>query len=393
MSKPDNLSELKRIVQKYLAGKSTPEEEEFLREYYQYFENRDIVLSKLTDDERQRLGAEMETALLQRIAHPHDGKIRKIITRIAVAASLIIFIASATYFILRPGSRQTQFKVQKVPDNDVLPGGNNAVLTLSDGTSIILNSAKNGMLARQGNIAVNKTADGQLVYDLSGPDNSALTARPGYNTISTPAGGQYQVILPDGSKVWLNAESSLKFPIVFTEGERHVELTGEGYFEVAKNAKSPFSVTMKKMKVEVLGTHFNIMAYADEASVNTTLLEGSVRIVKGKERAMLAPGQQARVSTNINVVNADIQEAIGWKEGYFIFKNEELHSVMRKLSRWYNVDVTYKGEIPAMFIGGKISRYKNISQVLEMLKLTGSIHFKLENSPNSAGKMRIIVMP
>ncbi|HEY0666589.1 MAG TPA: hypothetical protein VGD22_00350, partial [Sphingobacteriaceae bacterium] len=158
MSRSDNLSELKRIIQKYLSGKSTPEEEEFLRAYYQYFESQDDFVNMLTADERQRLEAEMETALLQRIAHPEDGKIRKIITRIAVAASLIIFIASSTYFILRSGSRQTQVKVHKVPDKDVLPGGNHAVLTLSDGTSIILNSAKNGMLARQGNIAINKAA-------------------------------------------------------------------------------------------------------------------------------------------------------------------------------------------------------------------------------------------
>ncbi|HEY0769949.1 MAG TPA: FecR domain-containing protein [Sphingobacteriaceae bacterium] len=393
MSRSDNLSELKRIIQKYLSGKSTPEEEEFLRAYYQYFESQDDFVNMLTADERQRLEAEMETALLQRIAHPEDGKIRKIITRIAVAASLIIFIASSTYFILRSGSRQTQVKVHKVPDKDVLPGGNHAVLTLSDGTIIVLNSAKNGMLAQQGNIAVNKAADGQLVYDLSGPDNSALTTRPGYNTISTPAGGQYQVILPDGSKVWLNSESSLKFPVVFTGGERHAELTGEGYFEVAKNEKSPFTVTVNKMKVEVLGTHFNIMAYTDEASVNTTLLEGSVRILKGKERAMLTPGQQARVSTNINVENADIQEAVGWKEGYFIFKNEELRSVMRKLSRWYNVDVKYEGEIPVTVFGGRISRYKNISQVLKLLELTGAIHFKIENASAGENKAQILVMP
>jgi len=202
-----------------------------------------------------------------------------------------------------------------------------------------------------------------------------------FNTISTPVGGQYTVVLPDGSKVWLNAASSLKFPTAFTGTERRVELTGEGYFEVAKNKHMPFKVNFNREEVEVLGTHFNISAYPDEAVTRTTLLEGSVRISKNNIKKILVPGQQAISSMQtggFNIAEVNTDEAIAWKNGLFLFHNENIRSIMKKIARWYNVDVNYQGSFTNQEYGGRISQSKNLSEILKNLELTGTIHFKIE---------------
>jgi ferric-dicitrate binding protein FerR (iron transport regulator) len=220
-----------------------------------------------------------------------------------------------------------------------------------------------------------------------------------YNTISTPRGGQYQLMLADGSKVWLNAESSLRFPVSFTGQERKVELMGEASVGVAHVSSSlgggreeaagmPFKVKVHGMEVEVLGTHFNINSYDNESTIRTTLLEGSVKINKNNSSSLLKPGQQAQMNKagEIKIINnVDVEEAIAWKEGKFQFDKADIHDIMRQLARWYDVDVEYKGTVSSHF-GGTISRDVNLSQVLNMLHLTGEVNFQIQDK-------KVVVMP
>ncbi|HEY8916861.1 MAG TPA: FecR domain-containing protein, partial [Chitinophaga sp.] len=248
-------------------------------------------------------------------------------------------------------------------------------LTLADGSSITLDDAANGTLASQGNTRVIKL-NGKLSY------NAADNSQPlGYNTIATPRGGQYQVELPDGSLVWLNAASSLRFPTAFTGKDRRVEIVGEAYFEIAKNAAMPFFVKVKNAEVQVLGTHFNIMAYDEEEIVRTTLLQGSVRFVSGSSNQLLAPGQQSQMERNgqVKIENSvDLSEVMAWKNGIFHFKSEDITTVMRQLSRWYDIDIVYQeNEVNDRF-NADIPRDTKLTDVLRVLELTGSVKFKTE---------------
>jgi len=275
---------------------------------------------------------------------------------------------------------------KEVKQNDFLPGKNTAILTLADGSTIVLDSAKNGALTSQGNTKVIKLNNGQLAYSSSGATNEVL-----YNTMSTPRGGQYKLVLSDGSKVWLNAASSIHYPTSFPGNERKVEITGEAYFEVAHDAKKPFKVSVNNMEVQVLGTHFNVNAYRDERTINTTLLEGSVKVTKGSSMSILKPGQQAIIQQagddkKITVENnIDVEAVIAWKNGYFSFTNADMTAVMRQISRWYDVDIVYEGKIPDRKFGGEISRNLNASQALKILQAS-KVHFRIE------GK-KIIVLP
>lgn len=300
------------------------------------------------------------------------------------AAACIILLTAGAYYL----SRQTQQPAlaNAAPVKDVAPGGNKAVLTLSDGTEITLDSAGNGVLAQQGNTRITKLNNGQLAYSGSGNTEGKVL----YNTMSTPPGGQYQLILPDGTGVWLNAASSISYPTAFTGNERSVTVTGEAYFEVVKNEKMPFRVKAGNTTIDVLGTHFNINAYKDEASINTTLLEGAVQVTAAQRQQQLRPGQQARVpanGTSIQVVDhADISEVMAWKAGFFSFNDADLPTVMRQLSRWYNVEVKYEGNIPQRVFTGEIGRNLTLSQVLKGLTKT-RIKYRIENGN------RIVIQP
>ena len=258
----------------------------------------------------------------------------------------------------------------KEMNHDVAPGGNRAVLTLANGSQIILDSAANGNLAQQGNTKIVKLDSGQLAYNsLNERSDDVL-----YNTISTPRGGQYQIVLADGSKVWLNAASSLKFPTAFTGKERKVELTGEGYFEVAKNARMPFRVAVTGMTVEVLGTHFNINAYIDESTIKTTLLEGSVKVAKSDRQLVIKPGQQAELTPNAEFIihnSIDVDEVMAWKNGLFNFNKADIKEIMRQAARWYDVDVVYEGNISGEKYIGKVARNTNLSEMMKILELNG----------------------
>ncbi|MDR6786506.1 transmembrane sensor [Pedobacter africanus] len=255
---------------------------------------------------------------------------------------------------------------------DVLPGKNSATITLGDGRKIELSHAKNGVVIGRHNFAY---SDGTPLESLSQEQkNTMLTA-------NTPRGGTYQIVLPDGTKVWLNAESSLQFPARFNDKTREVKLSGEAYFEVAHNRTKPFKVSSKGQEVLVLGTHFNINGYDAGGVTKTTLLEGAVKITGNKDNQVLRPGQQGilEATGKINVAPANIADAIAWKNGYFIFDEETLESVMYKVARWYDLEVEYEdAEIKKQVFGGSISRYENVSKVFYMLEKAGNVKFRLE---------------
>jgi transmembrane sensor len=300
-------------------------------------------------------------------------------SRIAAAAAILFFTFTGVYLWLqpkRPGHSTAQLKEVSANAKDVIvPGRNKAVLTLADGSSIVLDTTHQGTLVKQGNTKVMKLNTATLAYNAGNENSGGIV----YNTLSTPSGGQYQLILPDGSRVWLNASSSIHFPSIFKGKERKVTVTGEVYFEVAKNAAMPFRITVKDVEVQVLGTHFNIMAYNDENSINTTLLEGSVKVFKGSLNKMLVPGQESRIykTGDIKVVDADIEEVMAWKNGWFQFNAYDIEKVMRQISRWYDVEIVYEGKIPAGHFSGLVSRANDISQVLKIMQAAG-VRFKIE---------------
>lgn len=258
---------------------------------------------------------------------------------------------------------------------DVKPGSIGATLTLSDGRSIKLQDIATGKLAEEAGVAISKSKDGHLIYDLK--ERDALTDYA-MNTLSTANGETYQVTLPDGTMVWLNAASTLRYPARFVGQERRVELTGEGYFEVAPNQAIPFRVETPNQEITVLGTHFNVNSYLNEQVEVTTLVEGLVKVISGKHSRSLRPGQQAIVAQEISVSQADIEAATAWKNGMFVFNKEPLDHIMRKVARWYDIEVVYDGVDTNELYGGSFSRYENVSSVLRKLELTGGIHFKIE---------------
>ncbi|SMC98131.1 FecR family protein [Pedobacter africanus] len=306
-----------------------------------------------------------------------------------IAASLVLLTIAATLVYNYKGffKEEEALLSKNVIKNDIPPGSPKAILTLGDGSRVELSQAGNDSLMKNSD-HITKAADGQLVYG-----HSVKMASLRYNTIETPRGGQYQVILPDGTKVWLNNASRLKYPEGFAgQHKRMVELTGEAYFEVAHNKKQPFVVKTDKQDVEVLGTHFNINSYTEENETMTTLLEGAVKVIKKQDKDQqqsltLVPGQQSVLMAGVLSVRAvDLEAVMAWKNGYFIFKDESLRSIMRKISRWYDVDVTYAGNVPDKSYEGTISRFKNVSELLRKFELTEGVHFKVEGR-------RITVMP
>jgi ferric-dicitrate binding protein FerR (iron transport regulator) len=269
--------------------------------------------------------------------------------------------------------------------NDIAPGNNKAILTLANGSHIVLDSVRSGALALQGRTLVIKLSNGQLAYKQEAGANEQ-SVPVNYNMVTVPKGGQYQLVLPDGTKVWLNAASTLRFPTAFTGADRTVELTGEAYFEVRANKRQPFRVSLDKTNIDVLGTHFNVMAYKDEGVVQTTLLEGAVRVssagpAAGKDGITLAPGEQAELKGDGHLrvrKDVDLAETMAWKDGLFYFHDTDIRTIMRQLARWYDVDVIYQPAQVKTHFYAKIPLNTNISTVLQALTLTGGTHFQVE---------------
>jgi hypothetical protein len=293
------------------------------------------------------------------------------------AAAVVLLIAGIILFSKRSAQPFVITPPQPAPVKDLPPGGNKAILTLADGAVINLDDAKNGDIARDGNARIVKPGNnGALVYHAMPGNQQAVV----YNTVTTPRGGQYQLGLSDGSKVWLNASSSIHFPTTFNGKERVVELTGEGYFEIARNTAMPFSVTVNGIRVHVLGTHFNINAYHDEPVVRTTLIEGGLKVVAAEQTVLLRPGQQAVAGEDGRSLKldpgADLEEVMAWKNGIFNFKNQDIAVIMRQISRWYDVEVVYEGKRPEGHFSGMISRNTSAYTVLKMLEY-GGVHFRI----------------
>jgi transmembrane sensor len=303
---------------------------------------------------------------------------RKILmSRLRWAAAAVVFVVfSFTSYISLTKKKEHVFAT------DVLPGKNKAVLTLADGKKISLSDAMNGDIAKEAGFSITKTADGQLVYNIAESKNTEDTR---LNTISTPNGGEWQIRLPDGSTVWLNAASSIQYPLnIGTAKQRVVKLDGEAYFEVAKNKAHPFIVETDNQSVEVLGTHFNINSYHDEIVTKTTLLEGSVRVLhpSTNQSEILKPGEQSIVSiSGIDVKGVDVDEAIAWKNGYFMFNNEKQESILRKVARWYNVEIEYADPAAKeVMYYGTVSRFEKISKVLTKFEQTGEVRFDIKGN-------------
>lgn len=372
------------LIAKYNSNTATAAERALVENWYEKIGGNEFLPEKGDLKEELYSGIKKHIVANQPVQtplekiHPNSKKSRKLFTWIASAAVLCIVFSIAVLYI-KPVNRINKSLASSKEIKQISPGTNKAILTLADGSKISLSDAGNGQLAKQAGVIVTKTRNGGLIYQVIGDD--LATAK--YNTISTPRGGQYQLLLADGTKIWLNANSSLTFPTAFPGATRKVKLTGEAYFEVAKDKSKAFFVETAQTQVRVLGTHFNIMAYADESSQQTTLLEGAVELSKGIEKSVLKPGQQARTTDSSGQISLrDLEnatEAIAWKNGYFQFEKSDLHSLMRQISRWYATDVIYEGVMPKKEYSGKIPRSVNVKTLLEMLAYSG-IHCHIENN-------------
>jgi transmembrane sensor len=370
MDEQNPSARIKLLAKKWQDGTITAFEKEEFDEWYADFEN---VLEINTDESYEKAEQRLYSLIAGRA---HIGSKRKSgWFRIAAAASVLLCLSIGGYYYI---TEQRQQQIARLQINDVAPGGNKAILTLANGQQIVLTSAKNGQLALQGNTEITKTADGDIAYHQAKDQSAALSASS-YNTVSTPVGGQYHLTLADGTSVWLNAASSIRYPTAFTGAERKVEITGEAYFEVTHNAAKPFRVQSAQQVVEVLGTHFNVNTYADENKTKTTLLEGSVKVTGSNSSKLIKPGQQAVLSgSNLTVAEADVEEAVAWKNGYFKF-NENLETIMGKIARWYDVRIVYQSRPdPGYLFEGEISRARHLSEILKIMEYTGKVHFTVE---------------
>ncbi len=370
------------LSDKYLKGTATPEEKKLVEAYYEELSKGE---GNWSEEEKELLQDEILSNIKQSIKKPPRvipifSKWRKI----AAAASILLFISTSSYFLFfNKANNQLATSTNQQLLENLPPGRNAAVLTLGNGSQILLDSTL-GTLNTQGAVTIINTS-GLLTYESkSGNKNIEIT----YHSIATARGNQYQLILADGTKVWLNSASTLRFPIAFTGATRQVELTGEGYFEVAKNPAMPFHVTLAqtqggKMDVQVLGTHFNINSYKDEPATKTTLLEGSVKITleqaQGNKTHLLKPGEQSRANeADFSIAKSvDIENVMAWQKGLFEFSNTDLPTILRQISRWYDVDIVFEGKPTSRKFGGGISRNLPLAEVLHILE-GNDVKFKLE---------------
>lgn len=366
--------QLHNVLRKYLEGSASTEDARLLRDWYRSLETEEVIWVLDEPSEMDRLQTRMLDRLQQEIRPP--APVRRLWPRLLVAAGVVLLLAGFAYIrYLRPSHSPVE---PLTAVHDLPPGGNRATLILGGGQAITLDSAGQGMLAAQGSMRVVKSGNGQLEYVRKTQAGDAGDIA--YNTIIIPNGGTYTVTLSDGSKVWLNAGSSLKYPVRFTGNARQVDLTGEAYFEVASNPAQPFTVHCLGQNVAVLGTRFNVNAYTNEPVIRTTLLEGRVRIEEGTHAVLLRAGEQSMVGADGTVrVSQDIDtaEAMAWRYGMFQFNAADIGTVMRQIGRWYDVDVVYEGKLPDDRFHGKIPRNVNASQALQILSI-GGINFKIE---------------
>lgn len=388
------------MIRRYLEGKASPQEASFVETYYDYFDHLDPenVTPETVQQERED---RMLGLLLARMTDGSDkalGLHRSLIFQrpaASLAAAAVIGLMVMGGWLWYRGAAVKNAQPPAVMAADLPPGGDKATLKLAGGRVIVLDSAGKGQLALQGQAAIVKVGKGQLAYKQLGTENDQ--APVAYNVLSTPIGGQYQLVLPDGTTVWLNSASSIRYPTRFTGKQREVSVDGEAYFQVKQDEAMPFRVQVKNVSIQVLGTDFDVMAYEDEASINTTLVRGKVRVLAGDQvrgpkggdqGTVLKPGEQAVVAngtgtTTVKAVDAD--GVIAWTRGYFEFDQTDVQTLMRQLRRWYGIEPEYRTNAAGRLFGGRINRSLKLSEVLELLKGNG-IHFSIE------GK-KLIVLP
>lgn len=390
---------IQELLEKYTKGEASPAEQKIIEDWLESTAPEGNEWSRLGDMERTAWQDSLQLNLRAQLFPGEENGVnnqagirylpwyRRLYFQVA-AMLLMVLSAAAIWYSSSKVTGEASVVLQAAPANDALPGTNRAVLTLANGQTVCLDSSFNGVLANEGNIEVEKKGD-QLRYNPSGKNAGALALS--YNTLATPKGGQYRLVLPDGSKVWLNAASRIRYPLVFSATAREVEVNGEAYFEIAKQLNGtkrvPFVVHVvesagnSKQDVEVLGTHFNINSYDDEVSVNTTLLEGRIKITQqASSPVILNPGDQAQAiaGKSLRVLNnVDVDEVVAWKNGLFLMTKAPIHVVLRQLARWYDVELEYKGRLPEGRISGDFPRNLNLSEVLKVLKLSG-VNFKIE---------------
>lgn len=384
MTKGFDKKVLIKIANRLNEGKATPEEKAYFEKWYSSHKDDTLELSNSDGDDKEAICNRIHEKILaaKDVAKPSKRLSR---TLIKVASVLLILGISSLYFYKKGDYFNTdKSKTITTTSAKIEPGKHAATLTLADGKQIDLGAMEAGHTLQDENVMISKSKDGALQYIAkTTTQNHHIT-----NTVSTSNGQSYKIQLVDGTIVWLNAGSSLTFPLTFENKERKISLVGEAYFEVASNPKAPFRVYSANQTVEVLGTHFNISAYPSEVTTKTTLLEGSVKVKQLQNNIILKVGQQSRTkvgSSDIKVTEVDTEQVVAWKNGYFRFKDEVISSIMLKLSRWYDVDVSFIGQITDEKFNGTISRTKSINEVLEMLETTGAVKFKIDGR-------RIVVM-
>lgn len=393
---------VKRICEEALSVEESAQLEEWLsvegnREMYNSLLNEELLAEKLM--QAHRINEEEDwNRLKERMNRPQPliAFNSRVWWRYAAAAVIVFIIATGAYLWLTIDNRKQPIAITESQDKrfmtDKSPGKDGAVLRLANGTEIVLDNAINGLVAEQGKTEVLKK-DGLVSYaPVIGAERKDIV----YNTLSTPRGRQYQLALPDGSKIWLNAASSVKFPVAFSGKERAIEISGEAYLEVAKDARRPFKVHMVHpagnsdgVWVEVLGTHFNVKAYHDEQEISTTLIEGKVRVQSGQSEAIITPGQQAQVKAkNVTVLeNADTEEALAWKNGLMAVNRASLKDALKQLSRWYDVDIEFKNEIKAEDVRIRVPRNASLNDVLKVFELSSHLRFVLEGNKLSVWQL------
>jgi len=366
-----NENDKKKLINRYVAGKVTEDE---LLAFFGLLTTHELDLL-LEEHMSLEIGSILEEKQITK-------SYNKSLWKYSAAAAVLLLLGLGSYHVFYKIPVKKQ--IVKNETYDPQPVSNKAILTLADGKKIILTGAQNGKLADEGSVTIKKTKNGQLVYHEGTTPSAPTTA---YNFIEIPRGGQYQLTLADGTRVWLNAASTLRYPTSFSGHERRVELTGEGYFEVVHHSKLPFRVVTKGQIVEDIGTHFNINAYADEQSIKTTLVEGAVKVsasggLSGSRNAtILKPGQQSLLKgSQIDIRKVDIDNTIAWKNGQFNFNNDNLGSIMRQISRWYNMEVVFENEqSKEKVLSGIITRSVSISELLNMLERTGAVKAKIND--------------
>lgn len=385
----DRLAEL---FQKYVDKNITEEEYAELFVYIRNPETKEQMLAFM-DEHNKKVQSDAFVhevdwdGMYENITNPKKsgGSKRIALWKYAAAAAVLLVASVALLYV-----NQEQEKVSVLAyHNDVLPGKEKAVLTLADGSQIELDNSKTKDLATQGGIAIQRDAKGQLVYSIK---ESSQDDAQKINVLSTPAGGKFSVVLSDGSKVWLNASSSIKFPAAFAKDKRSVEIKGEAYFEIEKDKSRPFYVINGSSEIKVLGTHFNVMAYPDEYRSELTLLEGAVQFTKNGHSELLKPGKQILFTENnkeTKQIDANIEEVMAWKNDLFVFNNTSIDEVMKELVRWYDVKVKFEGEKPDISFTGVLPRNVNVSKVLKTLELTGDVVFGIENNVITCEKKKM----